>query len=106
MFYLHLDKITKYSLLMKTNFGDSFQASLHTVITLHIETNLSKQCRPDQMTPNMASDQGLHCLPLIQWFLVAWTGSQMDLYQILGQIWYEFKVSKHIRKIWYVFVET
>ena len=42
---------------------------------------------PDQMLRNAASDQGLHCLPLIQQFLhmstcIKWT------VQILGQVWY------------------
>ena len=34
---------------------------------------------PDQKLMNLASDQGLHCLPLIQQFLDMLTGSQMDL---------------------------
>ena len=33
----------------------------------------------DQMQQNVASDQSLHCLPLIHHFLDISTGSQMDL---------------------------
>ena len=42
---------------------------------------------PDQMLQNAASDQGLHCLPLIHQFLHTPTGSEIDLGQILGQVW-------------------
>ena len=44
---------------------------------------------PDQMPQNVASDQGLHCLPLVQQILDTSKGdSQMDI-QISGQIWWE-----------------
>ena len=40
---------------------------------------------PDQMLQNMLSDQGLHCLPLIQQFLDIFTASKLNV-QILGQV--------------------
>ena len=36
---------------------------------------------PDQMPQNVASDQGLHCLPLIQQFLDTSTDSKIDLFR-------------------------
>ena len=36
------------------------------------KTGLNKQCSPDQAPQNAASDQGLHCLPLIQQFYTHW----------------------------------
>ena len=39
---------------------------------------------PDLMPQNTASDQGLHCLPLIQQALATMTGSKMDV-QIFGK---------------------
>ena len=36
---------------------------------------------PDQMPQNAASDQGLHCLPLIQQFLHTSTDSKLDLFK-------------------------
>ena len=40
---------------------------------------------PDQMPQNVASDQGLHCLPFIQQFLDPTIGSKMDV-KILGHV--------------------
>ena len=37
---------------------------------------------PDQMPQNVASDQGLHFLPLIQQFLDASVSSQMNLLKV------------------------
>ena len=36
---------------------------------------------PDQMPHFAASDQGLHCMPLIQQFLDTSTSSKMDLFK-------------------------
>ena len=36
---------------------------------------------PDQMLQNAASDQGLHCLPLIQQFLDKSIDSKMELFK-------------------------
>ena len=36
---------------------------------------------PDQMPQNVASDQGLYCLPLIQQLLDTSTGSKNDLFK-------------------------
>ena len=46
----------------------------------------------------MVSDQGLHCLPLIQQLLDKSTGSQMDV-QILGPEWQGIKVSQYLEYI-------
>ena len=40
----------------------------------------SNSVDPDQMPQNVASDQGLHCLPLIQHFLDTSTGSKIRLF--------------------------
>ena len=36
---------------------------------------------PDHMPQNMASDQRLHCLPLIQQFLDTLTGSKIEFFK-------------------------
>ena len=41
----------------------------------------AKSVDPDQMLQNAASDPGLHCLPLIQYFLDTSTGNKMDLFR-------------------------
>ena len=43
---------------------------------------------PDKRPQNMATDQGLHCLPLIKQFLDILTCSKMDFFffQILDQL--------------------
>ena len=43
------------------------------------QTSLNKQCRPDEMPQNVASHQGLHCLPPIQQFLDTTLGSKLYL---------------------------
>ena len=42
---------------------------------------LANSVEPDQMPQNMMSNQGLHCLPLIQQFLNPSTGSKKDLFK-------------------------
>ena len=63
---------------------------LDTTITLSI--NWDRQAcanneDPDQLPQNAASDQGLHCLVLIRHILNISTGSRMDSFQILGEVW-------------------
>ena len=52
-----------------------------TIMTLLGQTGLSIQCKPYQMPQNVASDQGLHCLPLIQQFLYGSIGRQTELFK-------------------------
>ena len=54
----------------------------HAIITLSIGTDRPEQSvAPDQMPHSVASDQGLHCLQLIQQFLDRSTGSKLDLFK-------------------------
>ena len=46
------------------------------------------------MLHSAASDQGLHCLPLIQQLTDTFTGSEMDIH-IIEQEWSEVKVSQY-----------
>ena len=59
-----------------------------TIITLSIGTDKPEQnsVDPDQMLQNAASDQGLHCLSLIQQIFDPSTSSKMDI-EILGQVY-------------------
>ena len=47
---------------------------------------------PDQMLQSAASDQCLHCLPLIHELSALHQVSKMDLFKILGKVWYGAKV--------------
>ena len=51
------------------------------VFTLSIQPDIpwANSVDPDQMQQNVASDQGLHCLPISQQFLYTSTGSKMNL---------------------------
>ena len=42
---------------------------------------------PDQMLQNLASDQGIHCLPLIRQYLHTLIDSKNEHFQILGEVW-------------------
>ena len=43
---------------------------------------------PDQMLQNVASVQGLYCLPLMLLYLDTLTSSEMDFIKILVQVWW------------------
>ena len=49
-------------------------------LTLSTRTNKLVQTLQTQMLQIVASDQGLHCLPLIQQFLDTSVGSYIDLF--------------------------
>ena len=71
------------------NFPSSLLTTLfanYTVLTLVFgQTVLIEQCRP--RSDKAASNQSLHCLPLIQHHLDTLSGDNMGLVQILEQAW-------------------
>ena len=63
----------------------------YTVLYVFGRTGLSKQCRPRWDTTNVASHQGLHCLPLIQLFLDTTLGNKLYLFK------FKIKYGKELR---------
>ena len=59
---------------------------IYTTLYLDIQT-LADSVGPDHMPQNAASEQGLHCLPLIQQFLGIPTYCKIGLVQIRKQVW-------------------
>ena len=61
---------------------------------------------PDLMPQKVASDQGLHCLPLIQQFLDSWIGSKMDFFKFYNKYGKEFRLHMliHLLKRYIVLV--
>ena len=53
-----------------------------TIFTQSVQPGRPEQkgVDPDQMMYSAVSDQGLHCIPLVQQFLAAGTGSKIGLF--------------------------
>ena len=96
---------------IQDNFWCGFDLSKFLLYVLG-QKGLSKQCAPDQTPQNAASDQGLHCLPLIQHFythsVVKWTcwrekyeikskGFRVNMVSQIYQIYLKFPMKK---KFW------
>ena len=68
-------------------FFTNFCLKTHSIYSKYLDRQtLANSVDSDQMTQNVASDQGLHCLPLIQQFLALSSDSEMALFKSLGKL--------------------
>ena len=67
--------------VMNMNTWKQEWASIETQKSMYLDRQAWEKCRPRSDTTGVASDLGLHCLPLVHQFLDRLKGSKMQLFK-------------------------
>ena len=87
MFKFCIQSLIFKDFLIRSAVSGKLRCLLTTLVLLCYPISIGTD-RPEQtVDPDAASDQNLHCLPLIHQFLYTSAGSKYGLVYILGQDW-------------------